>query len=245
MCTLSFIPEEHGYVLTMNRDEQRNREEGGLEVKKSTDGHYAYPLDILGGGTWVGLNHQGTSVALLNRYNAPTIDNAISRGLIVREALALGGVEQASAYINHLNIERYNPFDCLVVGADEKLHHFSWDRERFLYECRKADKPFMLTSSSLLFDQVRAHRQERFDTWNKDFGDSCDVDMFHLEQIASQESFAVLMSRERTHTKSVVQIQVNSRQAQLNYFDESVIAPNTRLKDMRLTASHVFSGEYA
>lgn len=96
MCTLTIVSTENGLAITMNRDEQRTRAEIGTLLSGRSEAHrltYAYPLDGLHGGTWMGANSRGIVLALLNRYQDPTRPDAESRGLIISELIKLPDID--------------------------------------------------------------------------------------------------------------------------------------------------------
>jgi len=240
MCTVSLITHGDSSVLTMNRDEQRHRREGGLVRKSVDNGEICFPVDLQAGGSWVGFNSHGVAIALLNRYNAPSVDGVRSRGLLVTDALAAGNYETVLEHMSSINPTQYNPFDMLVVSANHEkdgVQLFSWDRTYFHSESRDKRDPLMLTSTSLFYEEARQHRKNRFVEWLDAYGDAESVDLFHLEQVESQESLAVLVSRERTHTKSVVQIHLNPSSGNIAYYDENTIKPNARLEQLTPSAS--------
>jgi len=236
VCTLTLLQTDTGYVVTMNRDEHRDRFEGGMTLKHGEQGSYCYPLDPEGGGTWIAMNAYGVTVALLNRYLTPTIDKAISRGKLVSGAISLGSYKNVCDHIAALDWNNYNPFDCVVIDQSGQSTLFSWDRGQASMENPSTSEPFLLTSSAFRFDEVQDYRRSQFKTWWERYGTATDIDAFHLEQSELLENSAVLMSREDTHTKSIVQISADSEEMGLRYFDEQTIAPNLRLSQLKPSA---------
>ncbi|MEI6986444.1 MAG: NRDE family protein [Rhodospirillaceae bacterium] len=75
-------------------------------------------LDILAGGSWLGLNDSGLVVAVLNRHGTlgPAADRR-SRGELVLEALDHADAETAAESLGYLDGRAYRPFN-LVVADD-------------------------------------------------------------------------------------------------------------------------------
>src|SRR5262245_3441937 len=102
MCTVTIVPrggEAGGYRLVTNRDERCDRP-GALRPvwHCRRKGRAAYPIDPVGGGTWVGVNDVGLTVALLNRYqrfDGRLNPQAPSRGLIIPALLGCQTATQA------------------------------------------------------------------------------------------------------------------------------------------------------
>ena len=231
MCTLTLIPQKEGYLLTMNRDERRTRHEAGL----FDAGDICYPVDGEAKGTWVGVNQQGVAMGLLNRYQEPSRDGAVSRGHIIPEALQEGAYEHVVAFMKQLQADKHNPFDAVVV-SDQGIHHFSWSGREFSFTEYEGVCPFMLSSSSVNLEDTLKYRQESFAQWTEHMGAESPIESFHLLQIKGMESASVMMSRELTHTKSLTQIEVSSANCALAYYDESAISPNTILTALTPTA---------
>ncbi len=93
MCSLTFIPLPDGYVLGMNRDEQRTRPLALPPEIHPADS--TKPLATLypaepSGGTWIGVNQSGVTLALLNWYSAPQPTGPVcSRGKLIPQLLQL------------------------------------------------------------------------------------------------------------------------------------------------------------
>lgn len=75
-------------------------------------------LDILAGGTWLGVNEHGVVAAVLNRINslgpAPGLR---SRGELPLEALDHAEAVAAAEALAHLDPEAYRPFNMVVADA--------------------------------------------------------------------------------------------------------------------------------
>lgn len=235
MCTVTVLPSENDFVLTMNRDERRTRKEDGLRRAVEGGVSFCYPIDAQAGGTWIGVNDRGIAACLLNNYKTPTSRDARSRGEIVSSALACGGMTEVSTFLKDLDVTPYNAFECLVLSLGE-IHHFSWNKADYNRQKLSRDKPIMLTSSSERLRQVTQYRLRLFNQWQARQTD--DVGLFHLQQQKSQKRSAVFMSRELTHTKSLVQVNVTEQQCQLDYFDNQTLCANSGLLELQSTDSH-------
>jgi hypothetical protein len=122
MCTFSFIPKSGGFLVGMNRDEQRSRTMAlPPAVQRCGDLSALYPSEP-GGGTWIGLNEAGLCVALINWYSRPQYCGtpAFSRGAIIPQLLAFSSLEETERTLHALPSERLNPFRLFVIGQSSQ-----------------------------------------------------------------------------------------------------------------------------
>jgi hypothetical protein len=133
MCTVSFLPTRHGFMLAMNRDEQVSRPRA-LAPRRRWTGTRAslYPSEA-GGGTWIGTNDAGLSLALINWYAKPQRDRAlcVSRGIIIPHLLAAETLAEIAAMFAELPLAKINPFRLVTASSEERrLREWRWDGER-------------------------------------------------------------------------------------------------------------------
>jgi uncharacterized protein with NRDE domain len=140
MCTLAIALQADRrwpLVVAANRDERLHRAADGWGLRDGRDGiRYAAPLDLVAGGTWIGLSSRGLFAGLTN-YHAP-LDwypdpDRRSRGEIVGLALGHPTAAEAGAALAGADAGRYNPFHLVVADAREA---FLWwyDGERAALE---------------------------------------------------------------------------------------------------------------
>lgn len=132
MCTLTFSPHDRGFLVVMNRDEQRSRILAHPPAPRFLGARRAlYPSEP-GGGTWIGLNDAGTAFALLNWYSIPKrpLTDALSRGTVLPELLRESDPHTAGHRLASLALDRLQPFR--VVGffpsdPDGQVREWRWD----------------------------------------------------------------------------------------------------------------------
>lgn len=225
MCTLTVYSGKKRCVVTMNRDELRTRKEAGvLHSKSINDIRFFHPVDLVSGGTWFGVNNQGVILALLNRYQAPQTKEAKSRGDIIPAALAQGGRSAVQSWLQELSYVDYNPFDLFLISK-KKVMQFSWDSEKYSSEAIKFKRWFMFTSSGLMTEEVIAYRQNLFNAWSHEMGKKLTSSEeilrgFHLIQFDGMETHSVLMEREKSHTRSVIQADIEGKKIQVKYIPD-------------------------
>ena len=134
MCSVTFWPRRRGFVLGMNRDEQRSRVAGQPPARfilgERTVVHPREPA----GGTWISVNDHGVCFALVNWYAIPARAplHTVSRGEVVLAVRACGTGAEAEDQVAALPLPRMNPFR--LVGffeAEQRVVEWRWDgRER-------------------------------------------------------------------------------------------------------------------
>ncbi len=112
MCTVTFIAAKKGYLLGMNRDEQRSRPEGLPPERIEERGRTIVCPSEASGGTWISSNDAGVSFSLINWYaiSARVDAGAASRGDVVREVRSAESAEACEEILRQLPLGRTNPF---------------------------------------------------------------------------------------------------------------------------------------
>ena len=225
MCTLTIYTGKKRCIVTMNRDELRSRKEAGLLYSRSVgDLRLFYPVDISSGGTWFGVNNRGVVLALLNRYGGVEQPAARSRGEIIPRALEQGRYSAIEAWLLDMDAAEFNPFDLFLVSKS-KVKHFTWDGEEWRVQKPGFRHWYMFTSSFMLEEEVTAFRQNFFQAWSLETGNTLEnaeevLRGYHLISIDGMESHSVLMERERSHTKSVIQADLDGSELIIKYIPE-------------------------
>jgi len=119
MCTLVILRRpEHAWpvVIGANRDEMIDRRAmpPGRHWPDRTE--VVAGLDLLAGGSWLGINDWGVAAAILNRHGSlgPAADLR-SRGELVLEALDHADAVAAAAALSHLDPAAYRTFNLIVA----------------------------------------------------------------------------------------------------------------------------------
>jgi uncharacterized protein with NRDE domain len=127
MCLILLFFDPHAddpLIVAANRDEYYDRPTSPLAFWREAP-HVLAGRDIRGGGAWIGVTRKGRIAALTN-YRDPSaiMQNAPSRGLLVRNFLE--GTDSPRNYLKQIrtNTRRYNPFN-LLVGDWFDLYYYS------------------------------------------------------------------------------------------------------------------------
>ena len=128
MCTVSLLPGRAGFLLAMNRDEQKSRVAAlPPQIRKCGERSSLYPSES-GGGTWIGVNDAGLVLALINWYEKPQAPKRVSRGIVIPRLLAAKNLNQAGAILSGLPLESLNPFRLIGLSlAARAVKEWRWD----------------------------------------------------------------------------------------------------------------------
>jgi uncharacterized protein with NRDE domain len=223
MCTVTIVPYDDGFRLVCNRDERRDRPAAAPPtVHRLQYSAAIYPVDPIGGGTWVGVNDAGLAAALLNR----TIDAAVppgrrpprSRGLIIPKLLDCRSLTDALDIAAELDPA---PFDLFRLALVQRMAAvvLTSDGLALSAEMMSLSRPLMLTSSSLGDTVVEAPRRRLFErlVLQSEGAWLSAQTRFHAHQWRSRADISVRMEREAARTVSRTSITVTSRASELCY----------------------------
>lgn len=238
MCTLTIFHHNNEVIITMNRDEQRNRPEAqNLYITNE----HCFPVDQKSQGTWFGLNNHGITIALLNRYQEQHLGTvAHSRGHIIPTLLPCTDIPSIEKTLrNGFTIKNINPFDCIAVSREQILHA-SWNGKALNVTQKELNKPFFISSSSERLSEVVAYRQNVFNNFiqSPSRSEKTILHDLHMKEDESDSSSAIMMARPKTHTKSITQTILTSNEATLTYWPEHTL--NAGVTE-RLPIAHSFT----
>ncbi|HWR15530.1 MAG TPA: NRDE family protein [Terriglobales bacterium] len=124
MCTLSFIPDESGYLVAMNRDEQFSRPRA---LPPRVFGKAIYPHEP-SGGTWIAVNSRGLTLALLNKNeDGPLPAEKHSRGELIPAMIACDSLAEIHRRVVAFDLRSTYPFRLIAISPSEReLCEWRW-----------------------------------------------------------------------------------------------------------------------
>lgn len=212
MCSLSFVAGDHGYLLAMNRDEKMARGPGNFPKLRDLGGTQAvFPAEE-GGGTWIGANQHGLTLALLNWNEVvQTIDlGAVrrSRGLLIPALISSMTAGEFTNALCDLNVREHAPFRLVAVfGAEKELVEWRWDgyqlsRQAFPWHSRHW---FSSSLSDRCAEQVRA--AVCADAWDeRDSGSVSWLRRLHASHASGPGPFSLCVHRAEVATLSYTEV---------------------------------------
>jgi len=222
MCTVTFLPlENHNFILTSNRDEQRLRETLAPKQYEEEGVELIFPKDKTAGGTWIGTSSKSRLICLLNgafKKHDKKDKYIKSRGVIAKEILKEANFIQ---YIENLDLYGIEPFTLVVVDwNDEQLNLFEliWDEEQKHFTKLK-NEPKIWSSSTLYSNEIKELRRVWFQKWveENEFTSSTILN-FHHSEIGDKEQ-SVLMKRSYVETVSITSVKKENNKLEMLYED--------------------------
>jgi hypothetical protein len=217
MCTLTYIPNAQGAIITQNRDESPLRTPAVFPIFES---ELCFPKDPDGGGTWMGMRRDGIVVSLLNgafipHQRKPSYKK--SRGLLTLQALRS---PQPNSFLNKealLGLEAFT----MVIFQKDVIVEFRWD-ENELFQCKWPTSQPLIWQSAPLYD---AAMQKVRELWFRQFllsnlSPSAD----EVLQWATNRSIetphkSICMKRDEVETVSISQILKHPDNIEMRYLD--------------------------
>lgn len=225
MCTVTFIARRNGFLLGMNRDEQRTRVRGLPAAEREYDGMRVLHPSEPSGGTWIAVSEAGLCLALINWYsvrNRPEA-GAISRGLVVGQAISSGGLADVEQALVTLPLARINPFR--LIGADAgalQLAEWRWDRRQLdclVHPWRTRqwissgfDEPGAEVSRSAVFQQHLRRADAGSQAWLR---------RLHRSHAPARGAYSPCVHRRDAVTVSYSEVRVSEKRVAMNHLDGS------------------------
>lgn len=221
MCTLSFLPEAQGFHLLMNRDEQRSRPMGlSPNFHPCGVGEALYPSES-GGGTWIGVNQSGMTLALINWYSRSQLRTrpAFSRGQIIPWLLAQRTLHEVHSILSELPLCRLNPFRLIGISpAAQEVTEWRSDHvtlESFSTSWRRThwfSSGFEEAEVSLVRGETAERHFARLktETYNH-------LQELHGAHEPEKGAYSICMHREDACTVSCTGLSVSAKSATMTY----------------------------
>jgi hypothetical protein len=220
MCTVSFIPNAHGFYLGMNRDESRLRTIAlQPEVHGTACDLSIYPRDP--GGTWIGLNNSGLCLALINWHSIPARPDhrAVSRGVVVKELIHAPSCDSLPGLLHELPVGGMPPFRLIAISLRKsRVTEFRWDQDRIVAVCH-GWSPRHWFSSGLDEQQAQVTRAEVCrKEWNdSDAGEIAWLRRLHRSHLPERGGFSICMHREDAGTVSYTEVVFEDARGTMRY----------------------------
>lgn len=215
-----------GYALAMNRDERRTRARGTPPLRiVLREVPVLMPVDPDAGGSWVTVNAQGMSLALLNSYEESPEDPGgtfTSRGLLVRELAWAEHPGQVARELEAMPLADYRPFILACLAAGAAPHVFEWDGRRL--DPSTVPEPGLVRASSGS-DQAEAERV-RGGLFRAASGEpggltAATLERLHRSHLPQRGPISICMHRKEAHTVSLSLITVTEKIRSIFYVDGS------------------------
>ncbi len=221
MCTVTFIARQNGYALGMNRDEKLTRV-AALPAAR----HRLASRDVLfpsepSGGTWIGVNDAGTTLALINWYSvsAGVAVQAVTRGEVVKLALTSDSPALVEWALGELPLVRVNPFRLIGVFPIHKaVIEWRWNLkrlERFDHHWRANtwissgfDETGAQQGRGKAFKEALRQRSVEAAGWLR---------RLHRSHIPERSPYSTCMHREDAATVSYTEVIVSRHKATMRY----------------------------
>ena len=225
MCTVTFVPRPAGYYLAMNRDEQLTRVPGVLPKRYSEHGRdFICPTEP-SGGTWISLNDQGVTLALINWYSIrERVDgHSVSRGEVVRCASTEASRSVVTDVLQAMPLQRINPFRLIgIFPATRTVMEWGWDLKRL----RSSPHPWRLNQWISSGFNEPAAQIERTNTLQqmqrqKTAGSLAWLRRLHASHRPEPGPFSICMHRRDAATVSYTEIAVFRRLSRIAYLPGS------------------------
>jgi Transport and Golgi organisation 2 len=221
MCTVTFWPRNGGFLLGMNRDEQRirpiARPPAVVRQSKRSVLHPSEPS----GGTWITVNDAGVVLALINWYAKPTppVADRLSRGAIPVYLAGCNTAADAQLAIGGLPLPRVAPFRLIgIFGRGSACHEWRWDGFK-IDAIEHGCAPRQWASSG--FDEAGAQRA-RTETFDRGLGESDAGSIPWLRRLHADHGdhpgpYSTCMHRTDAATVSYTEIELSPTTLEMRY----------------------------
>mgnify|MGYP006286859355 CR=1 FL=1 len=219
MCTLTINSASDRLLVTMSRDERRDRAPESpprQHLSSPSMNRWAGPIDGEAGGTWIGTNAYGLTACLLNTYEnedpLPGSDEKAplpSRGRIIPMVLGHADVESAVRWMTKVfDPSQYRGF-ILVLAEPGRVARVAWLGGKIV--CSQDTRPWVMeSSSSWNQDSVLPWRDRAFALWMANGSQFAgDLPAFHTYREPDMAEWSPLMERDYSATRSISEVAIN------------------------------------
>lgn len=227
MCTVTYLPQGDGFILTHNRDEAPTRSPNQISRERRTRDTLLFPKDTKAGGAWVAASGEGRIACVLNgaflkHHHQPPYRR--SRGLVLLDFFDSPDPE---AFIEDYDLHGIEPFTFLFFTAT-RVTELRWDGVQRYRKDLPPDTPHFWCSATLYPPPMQARREQVFRDWLGHYFSPPDpagrlpaaIYRLHRTGSVGDPQNDYVMNREgRVQTVSITQIVLRQNRVQMRYAD--------------------------
>lgn len=215
MCTVTWLYEDGGYQLFVNRDELHTRASAVPPRVFARGGtRYLAPRDKDGGGSWISVNEAGVAVCLLNAAGVRRA-GAMSRGRLVVDLATSRSQQEAALRAGRIDLHAYPPFTLALFEPERRVSVLEWDG-RVLRAAANGDALKPLTSSSLDAAAARRARHAHFHKHRP--LTALEFFRFHASHHPAPGAYSACMHRDDASTVSFTHVHAGREQVRMDYY---------------------------
>ncbi len=226
----------------MNRDEKLTRAAGLPPKKKTVNGHAVLGPSERGGGTWITVNDQGATFALINWYSiaARVGGKIVNRGEVVNSVGTTVSPELTEATLEKLPLDQINPFRLIgIFPATSKIAEWRWNLKQLVRKDHRWKSQQWISSG---FDESTAQRV-RSKTFQqvqrqKSAGSLAWLRRLHRSHLPQKGPFSTCMHRADAATVSYTEVTVSRHEALMRYHAETPCQGSSSSIFIRIGLSH-------
>lgn len=233
MCTVTFVPQKRGYILTSNRDEAPQRSPQEISHTTLYQQSMIFPRDTQAGGTWIAASDKNRVICVLNgafRYHKHEPPYRKSRGLMLLEAFEYQSLVD---FIKNYDFCKIEPFT-LILCEQRALTELRWDGSQKYVQVLDPKEKHLWASATLYSAEAIKKRRQWFEQWQrklKNPGSSQIID-FHKYAGEGDPWNDVVMNRGGlVQTVSITQVANDHSEIRMDYHD----LLNDNLKQAKIT----------
>lgn len=236
MCTVTYIPQPDGFILTSNRDEKIYRPTLLPDIYSHHHHQMIYPKDQKAGGTWIAASLDQRFACLLNgafTAHQKQPHHTKSRGKVLLESFQYTDV---TAFAQLSDFSAVEPFTLLLFKG-KTLYECKWDGKNKFLKKVSNDQPAIWSSSTLYSEETRNQREQIFYDWLRhyDAPSAHDLFDFHGSKHAMDDENGILMQRTGgLQTLSITQIHFKNNSFRMHYQDLKEVHKNVKVIDSSL-----------
>ncbi|WP_445737436.1 NRDE family protein [Mariniflexile sp.] len=210
MCTVTIFPKgNNDFVLTSNRDEAPNRLSVAPNFYTNKETTLLFPMDVLSGGTWIGVSEKNRMVCVLNggfvRHDQQP-SYRLSRGVVALDFMVS---ENILATAEDYDLEGIEPFTMVIADWNKTLRFYElvWNGAEKHIKALPLE-PKIWSSSTLYNPEMKQQRWQWFEDFKLENSLNAQALLrFHKTAGIGNQDYGVIMNRGFVKTTSITQIE--------------------------------------